>query len=461
MHKARILIVEDESIVAQDIRFSLEDRGYEVVGVFAEGAEAFARIDKLKPELVLMDIRIEGPVDGIELAAKLWDVHRLPVIFLTAHSDTATLERAKATRPFGYLLKPFAERELYVAVEIALSKRPQAPVFELPASALYGPCQQMLSAQAFPAGGDSPSADLGAKRWLRAAPGVTTDDATADVLDIVLALWLQQAEDTGTQVSIQADDCLKLRGLQQQKSGTGQRGGYEDKWRRGIAEQLERLASLELGSATESMPLVSLQPQAPYQWLVCPSRWLTEAYFSSGSRATVELSQSILAYDPYRQKWEKRIGRLLCWEDITEVRVGDLLEQLHLPIDGKNPQRTRERLETALNTLRSDGLIEDWEFPGSDLASLSKRGWLEIWLSWRLSIRQRVPRTSSRAPLTSSSRQGSFGFLRYIRAERGLSQAEVAAAIGLTQSQLSQIEAGGRVQPATAAKIKAWLLEAL
>ena len=120
---AAILIVEDEQIVAIDIQSNLERLGYRVVGAAASGDEACRMAASLEPDLVLMDVRIHGPIDGIETARRIRESREAPVIFLTAYSDVETLERAKQIEPYGYLVKPFAERDLQAAIEVALHKR--------------------------------------------------------------------------------------------------------------------------------------------------------------------------------------------------------------------------------------------------------------------------------------------------------------------------------------------------
>lgn len=122
MAKARILIVEDSTDLAQGIRYRLDQLGYEVVAIFASGEEAVRRVGELRPSLVLMDIGLPGEIDGVEAAARIRANHDVPVIYLTAYSDDRTLQRAKVTEPFGYLLKPFQDGELRSVVEMALYK---------------------------------------------------------------------------------------------------------------------------------------------------------------------------------------------------------------------------------------------------------------------------------------------------------------------------------------------------
>ena len=119
---AAILVVEDERLVADDIAESLGRMGYDVVGTAASSAECMAHAERQCPDLVLMDIRIEGTLDGIETAELLRSRFDVPVIFLTAFADAATVARAKQTEAHGYILKPFRAGELKSAVEIALHK---------------------------------------------------------------------------------------------------------------------------------------------------------------------------------------------------------------------------------------------------------------------------------------------------------------------------------------------------
>jgi PAS domain S-box-containing protein len=116
------LLVEDEVIVAMDLQQRLTRLGYEVVGTAVSGEEAIQRAGALAPDLILMDIRLRGPMDGIAAAATIRQRFHIPVVYLTAHSDTATLTRAKVTEPFGYLLKSVEDRAIQSVVEIALYK---------------------------------------------------------------------------------------------------------------------------------------------------------------------------------------------------------------------------------------------------------------------------------------------------------------------------------------------------
>lgn len=116
----RILIIEDESIVATLMKRVLQGLGYEILGTVSTGAQAIEKAGDLRPDIILMDIVIKGDMDGIETAGHIYSKYNIPVIFLTAYADKETFERAKLTEPFGYVIKPFDARELNVTIEIAI-----------------------------------------------------------------------------------------------------------------------------------------------------------------------------------------------------------------------------------------------------------------------------------------------------------------------------------------------------
>jgi len=122
MQKVRILVVEDETIVSLDIQRRLKTLGYEVVGAAVSGEDAINKAATHRPDLVLMDIMLDGDMDGVAAAEQIRGRLHIPVIYLTAYADAYTLHRAKVTEPFGYILKPFEERELHGHIEIALYK---------------------------------------------------------------------------------------------------------------------------------------------------------------------------------------------------------------------------------------------------------------------------------------------------------------------------------------------------
>lgn len=115
-----VLIVEDESIVALDIADYLEQFGYRVCGQAADGVTAVNMFTEHQPDLVLMDIHLRGNEDGIEVARQLLEISLVPLIYLTAQADAQTANRAKTTKPSAYLLKPFDERSLHIAIDLAI-----------------------------------------------------------------------------------------------------------------------------------------------------------------------------------------------------------------------------------------------------------------------------------------------------------------------------------------------------
>src|SRR6056297_2865030 len=122
MASVRILLVEDESIVAMDMERRLTTLGYHVISHVLSGEEAVVQAEAERPDLILMDIHLKGEMDGIEAAERIKSSLGTPVIYITAYSDETTLARAKITEPFGYILKPFQEREIYSTIEMALYK---------------------------------------------------------------------------------------------------------------------------------------------------------------------------------------------------------------------------------------------------------------------------------------------------------------------------------------------------
>jgi PAS domain S-box-containing protein len=122
-NSTKIFIVEDEKIVALDIAASLRSLGYDVSGMASSGQEAIDKIKKNVPDLILMDIRLKGNIDGITTAESIRSEYDIPIIYLTAYADENTLERAKRTEPYGYLLKPYEKRVLHSTIEMAHYKR--------------------------------------------------------------------------------------------------------------------------------------------------------------------------------------------------------------------------------------------------------------------------------------------------------------------------------------------------
>jgi DNA-binding LytR/AlgR family response regulator len=122
MAQTNVLVVEDESIVSKDIQHSLKKLGYNVVGAAATGEQAVKLAVETQPDIILMDIMLKGEMNGIEAATQIRTETNIPVIFLTAYADESTLNKAKVTQPYGYIIKPFKEIDIHTSIEMALYK---------------------------------------------------------------------------------------------------------------------------------------------------------------------------------------------------------------------------------------------------------------------------------------------------------------------------------------------------
>ncbi|MFP3974852.1 MAG: response regulator [Chloroflexota bacterium] len=122
MAERRILVVEDESVIASEIQGTLRELGYTVVAVVDSGEEAVEKAGEHHPDLVVMDILLKGEMDGIQAAEQIRSQHNIPVVYLTAYTDENTMQRAKISEPYGYIVKPFEDRELHSSIEMALYK---------------------------------------------------------------------------------------------------------------------------------------------------------------------------------------------------------------------------------------------------------------------------------------------------------------------------------------------------
>jgi len=122
MAKTKVLIVEDEAIIAKDIENVFTKAGYKVVGSFLTGEAAIQAVDELEPDIVLMDIMLKGDMSGIQAAEVIREKSNTPVVFLTAYADENTIDKARSAVPYGYIVKPFKENEVIATIEIALNK---------------------------------------------------------------------------------------------------------------------------------------------------------------------------------------------------------------------------------------------------------------------------------------------------------------------------------------------------
>ena len=122
MSDYKVLIVEDELLVAADIEESLEILGYKVIGSVASGEAAIKKVNEQLPDIILMDIMLKGNMTGIDAANAIRQKHDVPIVYLTANADIATIEKAKVSLPYGYIIKPFTEKDLQTNIEIARFK---------------------------------------------------------------------------------------------------------------------------------------------------------------------------------------------------------------------------------------------------------------------------------------------------------------------------------------------------
>src|SRR6476469_1705260 len=132
MLQSKILIVEDESIIAEDIYDSLISLGYLISGTVYSGEEAIESTAEFRPDLVLMDVKLQGEIDGITAAEEIRSRFQIPVVYLTAYADENTLRRVNGTKPFGYIIKPFDEKNLHTTIQLALHRHQYDSLTNLP-----------------------------------------------------------------------------------------------------------------------------------------------------------------------------------------------------------------------------------------------------------------------------------------------------------------------------------------
>lgn len=132
MSKIKVLIVEDEPVIAENISLYLDNNDFEVSGIAYDNEDAMQQLKENTPDAVLLDINLESDTDGIDIARYIQEHYQLPFLFLTSYSDRSTLERAKQVKPSGYIVKPFNERTLLASLEIAISNHAQETNHALP-----------------------------------------------------------------------------------------------------------------------------------------------------------------------------------------------------------------------------------------------------------------------------------------------------------------------------------------
>ena len=269
MRATRVMVVEDERIVAFHLRQQLIKLGYSVVGVLSSGRQTLERIDELQPDVVLMDVHIDGDMDGIETASQLRCRAATPVIYLTAHAEDATLERARATKPYGFLLKPFSERELHATIQMGLERRAEEQSLRASSERFHDFFRvashwfwEQDARHRFQWISDSPALDdriveafaPGKTRWEIIDRGVSETDWATHLVQLEQRLPIRDfrferldAEGLIHHLSISGDPVIDSEGLFRGYRGTGQ-----DITRRVMAERALYLAKEEAESANRT-----------------------------------------------------------------------------------------------------------------------------------------------------------------------------------------------------------------
>ena len=336
-------------------------------------------------------------------------------------------------------------------------------------------------------------------------------DLDADALDALCAIWLYQARTAGDRAVADIDGLLAMRGIQprQREYGGRKRIGYEKEQREEMMRAVAHIQNLWINvgeAATQDdrpgAPTRAVQSRAfvvtdrvgqvdPNGEMVDIERFVFRPgevfahYLMGPGSQTALLSARALKYDPYRQVSEKRLARFLSWQWRTSgtsdhqtrlYRVQTLLDAVGKSTDIRYPHRTRDRLEKALDTLKDDAVIAAWHYTGWDEDVATKRGWLGHWLAGTVLIEPPRVVQESRPPSTLAPvRSGRPGIgqsipvaelmarVRERRQELKLSQALVAAALGVTQSYFSKLERGAAGDKQISADLKqrliAWLQE--
>jgi DNA-binding XRE family transcriptional regulator len=334
-------------------------------------------------------------------------------------------------------------------------------------------------------------------------------DLDADALDILSALWLYQARTPHDDAIADVADLLTMRGLQAKRSGQGRRGGYEPEQRTAMLQAMAHIQNLWLTMTAievyeeRGMPLGARRRKPTQQAIQSRAFTITDlfgqirldggldvekfifrpgkvfAHFLFGpGRQSAMLSAKALAYDPYRQKWEKRLARYLSYQWRCRAHHGDYLQPFRVvtlldaagaELDRRDPARTRARLEKALDTLLQDRVIAAWQYDRWEESLVTRHGWASHWLQATLliespeSIRatyQHLARYEApvHAALPAPARVGER--LKHHRKTIGLTQLQAAEQLGISPSYLNRLEQGNRGKkpsPVVQRTIETWL----
>jgi len=323
-------------------------------------------------------------------------------------------------------------------------------------------------------------------------------DLDVDVLDSLFALCAKQPQASDEAIMVSIDDVLIMRGLQKKISGEGRRGGFRPKQRRQILAAISRLQNLYLdvhidlpglkrkdNQLIQGRPFIitdcegNMQPDGftnMKRFLFHPGEVIT--YFLQDSwRQAAWLSVKVLQFDPYRQQWAKRVARYLSWQwriragkstYLEPYRVVTLLEAVGISPDVRNPNRTLERLEKALNALHEEGVIAGLQYDRWESMD-KRRGWLKKWLQWTVTIEppnaikehyKAIARHETPPPKAHVRAEHLGQQIQALRKRLGFTQLQVAEDLGIDRTYLSRLESGNRGQGRNSSqlkKVKRWL----
>jgi DNA-binding XRE family transcriptional regulator len=332
-------------------------------------------------------------------------------------------------------------------------------------------------------------------------------DLDADGLDALCAIYLNQARAADDAAVADVDEILAMRGLKPKRGGQGRRGGYEPEQRAEMLKALSHIQNLWIdigevrvyegagdGRRQRSSTIKTLQSR-PFiitdrmgqirldgyldveRFIFRPGKAFAAFLFGAG-RQTGLLFQRALQYDPVRRKWEKRLTRYTSWQWQAHARGGQfvqrfavrtLLEAVGEELNKRYPAKTRARLEKALSTMKSDGVISGWRYLGEPLGNIHRHGWASTWLDAELAIeapdmiKAYYLRSTEDAPSIMSDASPAAEIAERVRHHRrilGVSQEEAARRLGIRQGHFSKVERG-RVLPSEKLRyqIEAWLGE--
>ncbi|PIC56882.1 hypothetical protein CSV80_11725 [Sporosarcina sp. P12(2017)] len=335
----------------------------------------------------------------------------------------------------------------------------------------------------------------------------TLSEVDVDVLDSLCHMYLTQLGQVGDRVEIRFDDLLTIRGLKTKLGGTGRRGGYEKEQRIHVVKALSIIRSLWMELETvlvyeqgkpvnkkmqgrafiftnEDGSLCELNEESLPERLYVTIGEVFDSFLQGTARQVKLLPNQAIEFNPYQRKWEKKLIRYVSWRWRTQARkasylqphkISTLLEKIGIQIDSQAPSRIRERLEKALDLLEEEGVITFWQYNQWDEDSMSKKGWLRLWLNATIIIAppdeivsyyQPIERKKSiKAPTNFSLVQTKEEVCKNIgsdfkesRVNRGLTLKQVSEELKISTSYISNIERGGALPSQTIyKKMKDWL----